>query len=63
MHINVGNSGKKLAVKVRSKFNFPTRLSILELTALNIRRTIGDLIHLFRHLKQLDKIAVLNLIL
>ena len=39
-----------LKVGPLAKLDYPTRLSILELTTLKVRRTPGDLIHLFKYI-------------
>ena len=49
-----------LKVGPLAKLDYPTRLSILELTTLKVRRTRGDLIHLFRYYKRYDNITLPN---
>jgi len=49
-----------LKVGPLAKLDYPTRLSILELTTLKVRRIRGDLIHLFRYFKKFDDISLPN---
>ena len=61
MHIYAGKKQRRcLKVGPLAKLDYPSRLSILDLTSLKIRRTRGDLIQIFRYYKRFDKISLPN---